>query len=287
MIRCVRSCAFAAAFGIASAMLPVSAPADPSPSPTPSVSSSPACDALNAPGDLVSAYAYDLTTPSILDLLLALADAPDRDHRRVYDAAVRADPTPEERRAAANLSPACPRLDVAYGTSRGDAIVVNAWHLGTHLDDTGFAAFSDALQTALNALVLADTVSPEDRTAALAPFASLLSNSAAAPMPSPSASGPCVDTSARTLHRVAPTYPALAIAESLTGTVSVKVTLNERGEVRSATLYKKTVAGEGAAQDALVRAAIFSAATSTYVPAYRTCAGVGGSYLFVASFTRR
>jgi hypothetical protein len=146
---------------------------------------------------------------------------------------------------------------------------------------------TDVLKTAVSALAHPDALTPEQRSAAAAPFQAL---EIGAPTPRLAATG-----SAECAKQYSPaqpvviaplTYPVEAVASRALGTIFVKVTLSETGGVRSATLYHKSM-GDVAGSDALVDAAIISAAASTYQPDLEKCVPSAGSYLFKADFILR
>jgi outer membrane biosynthesis protein TonB len=166
------------------------------------------------------------------------------------------------------------------------AVISHYWNTPELENEKSADDLTAELQTAVSALAHPDALTPEQRTAAAAPFEALES---AAPPPQPSATGSagCANQySPAQPVAIAPlTYPVTALTTRSAGTILVKVTLSETGGVRSATLFKQT--GDGAGSDALVDAAIISAAATTYRPDLERCVPSGGSYLFKADFILR
>ncbi len=126
----------------------------------------------------------------------------------------------------------------------------------------------------------------EQQQTALLPFVGLTAAQVAQPIGPNDASCAQPNATARTLHAVAPQYPAMTGAAGTGGTVQVLVSLNASGDVRSAKSFASDMGDRLGAEDA-VRAAILSAAASSYAPEIRNCAPVGGTYIFVVNFNRR
>lgn len=86
---------------------------------------------------------------------------------------------------------------------------------------------------------------------------------------------------AHMVHLVSPTYPPIAINQQAVGRASVKVTLDETGNVTDASIY------ESSQNPALDEAAVRAARETTYAPEHFLCTPHGGSYIFVSDFTGR
>ncbi len=258
-------------------------PVSPSPTADPCATAVP-----DLPNDLPTAFAYELEPPAILRFVSALARVPQREQRRVFNAAVDAASSPTEHAVQMAIAQECSNLDEIYGTSRTLYLVVNEWKLGELSDAKRFGDFSAAVGTAISALSLGDRLTPQNHDAALLPFADLPGLATPTPAPSPSGSGLCSqpDTPARTTHVVPVDYPPFAGTAGTAGTVYVKLSLNEVGELRSARIFSNTLQ-RGLGSDQLIRAAIFAAAASTYAPAIKNCLPVGGIYVFKVGFSVR
>ncbi len=175
------------------------------------------------------------------------------------------------------------RLSDTRSVPRANArshVVADEW-TPRYLDDNDeFSAFSRVVGNAIGALVLGDELTLDERQAALQPFASVTGISQAA-APQENESGTCQQV-ARTIHPVPPHYPPSA---SVSGTVVVDivVTLDERGDVRSAKPLANTMGDRPGAAD-FADAALLAAAESTYVPSIRDCKVVNGPYVFRVVF---
>ena len=97
-----------------------------------------------------------------------------------------------------------------------------------------------------------------------------------APTPKPVCSAPYVE--AKTVNKVPPDVPTMAVEQGLTGTAQVKVDLSAEGQVLGASIYQST------GSPLLDRAAITAAKRTTYEPKIVDCAKVPGSYLFRVEF---
>lgn len=262
--------------------------ASPSPSPSSNASTAP-CASVSADGsdELLNTFAYDLESPPILRFLAALAAAPEKQQKHVFDTVVAAQATAPEQAVEASVSEVCPSLDESDGAARAAYLVVNQWTLRNLADAKRFTAFNEVVATALAALQ-AGRLSPEQRVTALVPFDGLDVLGSAAPSPSPSATGDCtkLPSKARTRHVVYPSYPPLARSAGTTGTVRIEVALSEDGFVRNARIFSDTFY-QHAGADEIKRAATFAAVATTYDPEVRGCRPVRGAYLFEAEFTGR
>jgi TonB family protein len=78
---------------------------------------------------------------------------------------------------------------------------------------------------------------------------------------------------------VQPDYPAEAREAGATGVTQVKVTLNSRGAVTDAWVYKS------AGNPDLDKAAILAATATKYTPEIVNCHPISGSYIYRAEFT--
>jgi protein TonB len=98
------------------------------------------------------------------------------------------------------------------------------------------------------------------------------------PTPKPACANPNADAAIRGTA-VEPDYPDIAKEQGATGTTQVKVTLDESGNVVSATVYKS------AGNLSLDQAAVKAARATSYVPEIVNCVKTAGSYIFRADFT--
>jgi TonB family protein len=96
------------------------------------------------------------------------------------------------------------------------------------------------------------------------------------PTPSPTPSCPVRVVAARTVHAITPPYPDGVYVD---GTVDVLVTLSSSGAVVSTSINRSS------GTYALDAAALKAVRESTFAPAYVNCVAVGGTYLFISTFT--
>lgn len=115
------------------------------------------------PNDLQAAFAYDLESPSILHFVKALADIPQRDQQRVFDAAADAASSPAERDVEKAVAALCPNLDEMYGASRAFFLIASRWKLGELADEKRSGEFSTVVTTAMWSLSLGDRLPLEQR----------------------------------------------------------------------------------------------------------------------------
>jgi len=279
MLRCLPALAFIFFFlsdatYAASAQTPVGA--DPSPLACPSVP--------DLPAGIEAAFAFNIPSREILHFISGLAALPAADQKGAFEAAVAAAATSQERDARAAIAGTCPTLDEIYGQVRAKFIVVNRWQLAELSDAKRFAAFSDVVDTAVAALAAGDALSPDLRRAALLPFGAFASPE---PPAVPEIAAGCAqpDARAHVIVAVTPRYPPLAAAAATSGSVVVKISLTDTGDVRSATLWRETVGDKVGAAD-IIRAAILAAAASTYAPEVTKCKPIAGLYLFRVDYKR-
>jgi hypothetical protein len=238
------------------------------------------------PNDLATAFAYDLESPEILRFIAALAAVPAGEQKRVFDGAVAASTSPRALAARTAIAATCPNLDEIYATSRTLYLVSSEWTLGELADADRFSAFSDAVSSAVSALRRGDLLDPADRRAALLPFREFVAvETAASPVPS-STGCATPDADAHTIHVVQAKYPPIAAAALTTGSVRIKVALDENGNVRYARVYADTLRG-GIGWTQIVRAAVYAAGATTYAPEIVACKSVPGSYLFRIDYSRK
>lgn len=237
-------------------------------------------------GDLLKVYAYDLESPSLLNFLTALAALPAEDQKPVFDAAVAAAASPQERDVQAAVARLCPSADAVDATSRAAMLISSEWDHAGNDDAKRADEFSDVLATAVSALASGETLAPEEQRFALLPFARVFAPEA--PPPTPAASGACSrpNVDAHTLHVIHPKYPAVALATRTSGMLRVLVALSDTGSVRSAKLFSEAPGDRSGSED-LAEAAVLAAATTTYAPEIRDCVAVPGKYVFRAHFTLR
>jgi len=233
---------------------------------------------------VVAAFAFDIQSPEILHFTSGLASLAAPDQKRVFDAAMKAAGTPQERDAETLVAATCPTLDGIYGNVRAMAVIVNRWQL-PELDDKQFDELSAVVEIAVEALAAGDTLSPDVRRQALLPFAGTVASEEPAV---PAATQGCAEPNrdARAVNIAEATYPPTPAAAATHGQVVVKLTLTETGDVRSAALYRQTV-GEGIGADELIESAILAAGTSTYTPEVINCRPNAGKFLFKVDFGRK
>lgn len=234
-------------------------------------------------GNFLKVYAYDLESPSLLSFLTALAALPANDQEPVFDAAVAAAGSRQERDAQAAVARLCPSADAVDATSRAAMLVSTEWDRAGNDDDKRADEFTAVLSTTVSALASGDALTPEERRWALLPFARLFppETPSAAPAEPGTCSHPNVD--ARAIHLVQPDYPAFAGATRTSGTVQVVVALSETGSVRSVKLYNDTLGGRSGSED-VVEAAVRAAATTTYAPEIEDCVAVPSRFVFRCDF---
>ncbi len=249
------------------------------PLPAVAVPSPAACPAVPEPSvALEDAFAFDLRSPEILHFISGLAALPAAEREGVFEAAVAAAATSQERDAEALIAGICPTLDAIYGQARAKFIVVNQWRLAGPSDGKRSADFAGVIDAAVLALAAGDALSPDVRRAALLPFGDAVP---AEPPPVPAAAGGCglPDSRAHVIVAVTPRYPPLAASAATTGSVTVKIALTDTGDVRSAKLYRETVGDRPGAAE-IIRASILAAAASSYAPEVTKCRPIAGRYLF-------
>lgn len=96
------------------------------------------------------------------------------------------------------------------------------------------------------------------------------------PTPRPACANPNADAIAT--DKVTPDMPEIARQMGATGTAQIKVTLDEKGHVTDASVFKSTN------NRALDNAALLAAKQSKYAPETRNCVAVTGSYLYTVTF---
>lgn len=104
---------------------------------------------------------------------------------------------------------------------------------------------------------------------------------AAAPTPAPTPTKPACanpNADATATQKVTPDMPEIARQMGAQGTAQIKVTLDTKGNVTNAAVYKSTN------NSALDKAALQAAQQSKYAPEIRDCVPTGGSYLYVVTF---
>jgi len=256
-----------------------------SPAPTSAPMADPCATAVpDLPNDLQSAFAYEIKSAAVLRFLSQIKRVPERAQRQIFDRAVAAAKTPAQRELELAEQRVCPTAEEIYGQTRALILVANEWTPRNLQEDDKFSAFSGVVGDAITALVLGDELSVDQRQDALTPFAALAEISESA-RPQEIGSGACTQP-ATTIRSVRPSYPPLAGVSGTTGRVNVVITLNERGDVRTAKPIASTLGDRPGAAD-LVNAAILSAAASSYAPEIRDCKGVKGTYVFAVEFNRR
>jgi hypothetical protein len=252
---------------------------------TPSASASPtsgACaSASDPPAYFADAFNYDLESPAVLHFTSLLAALPEDRQKPLFDAGVAAADTAAEKHAQTAEAALCPSVEGTYGATRVGNFMVSTWKLKDVTDLGRFQKFYTALATAMLATSLGDRLDADDRTAALEPFAAVLA--AATPVPDPVVSPPCVDAGVKVLQLRPPHFPA-ADAGSVAGTIEVRVSVSDTGDVRDVRLSSDSLHSADAS-DPLVDAVIFAAAATTYAPATKNCIPVPGTYLYKADVT--
>ena len=287
MLARVYGCVFFASFGMLAPFLlgANSLAAEPSPAGTNAANAASAAPcASDGPDarDLPAAYAYDLESPAVLRFVRFVTAVPELAQKRIFDAAIASANDGPQQDVRAAVASRCPRPDAAYGTLRATYGIVNDWTLGELKDAARFQAFDAVVATAVSALSLGDEITPEQRMAAIRPFDGF--DLQAPAQPSPSASGHCTSSNARTLTVARPAYPPNAVFAATTGKVFVKVLLSDTGDVRSASLFRDTL-GNAIGGEEIRRETIFAAASTTYAPGMRDCVPRQGAYLFESEFT--
>jgi hypothetical protein len=270
------------------------APATTAPETPPPIADPCATAVPDIPNDLTSAFAYELTSPAILHFLTMLKTVPPRDQKATFERAIAATQTPAQQELENTEARVCPNLDEIYAETRAIVLVANGWSPLRDFDDPKQSAkFLVALHDTIAALSLGPRLTPAEQRTAQAAFAGLLDpvpvtspDTAATTSAQPEGACALPRVAAKTLHAVAPQTPATAVASGTTGTVKILVSLNENGDVRSAKTVASTVADQPGADD-MVRAAVLSAAQSTFAPELRNCTAIPGRYMFVVLFNRR
>jgi len=260
----------------------VAASADPGPAggaPTPAACAS---TALETP-DVRSAFAAEITEPTVRRLVAAIGHVPTSDQQRIFAMAVDASTNDDERAVATLRATLCPTLDERNGLARALAFVNVLWKPRGFSDDEGIAAFTDVLRTALSAASRGNALTAAQRQTALKPFAQILPTETAPPLRTPRL---CVRPRAETstINSVSPDYVPIDPRLVQIGLVKVHVTLDEHGDVRQAMRLTDTLRGS-AGYDHALDAAITAAAASTYTPAIRNCQTIASTYTWVAEFT--
>ena len=114
-------------------------------------------------------------------------------------------------------------------------------------------------------------------TATTGPPATVAATATASPAPTkPACANPNADAVAT--QKVTPDMPEMARQMGATGTAQIKVTLDAKGNVTAATVYKSTN------NRSLDQAALQAAQQSKYSPQVKDCVAVAGSYLYVVTF---
>ncbi len=257
-----------------------------SPSPSPVAT---ACATVE-PGladDVVSAFSSDLSSAPIQRFIALLGSASEAAQADVVKRASAAVRSSDDVSVRARLANVCPNATDVVGFSRSVIVISHDWTDPGLANDKRAEDLTVVLQAAISALAHPDALTPEDRLTAIAPFQAL-ENGASRPSPTPTASGPCLETTSPSRPiRFAPLrYPPIAQASRAAGEVYVKVSLSETGGVRSATLFKKSM-GDDAGAQALVDAAIIVASASTYQADREKCVPSAGLYVFRAQFQAR
>jgi hypothetical protein len=233
--------------------------------------------------DVRSAFAAEITEPTVRRLVAAIGHVPTSDQQRIFALAVDASTNDDERAVETLRATLCPTLDERNGLARALAFVNVLWKPRGFSDDEGIAAFTDVLRTALSAASRGNALTAAQRQTALKPFAQILATEAAPPLRTPRL---CVRPRAETstINSVSPDYVPIDPRLVQIGLVKVHVTLDEHGDVRRAMRLTDTLRGS-AGYDHAVDAAITAAAASTYTPAMRNCQPIASTYTWVAEFT--
>ncbi len=256
--------------------------------PSPQASVDPCASALpDLPNDLPTAFAYDLESEDVLRFIAALGAVPEREQKRVFDTAVGAADSAQERTALTAIAAACPGLDEIYGTSRAMYLVVNQWTLGELANAKRFGAFSAVVGSAVAVLARGDDVPAGARQGALAAFPDLPGFSPSAPLEASAAPSPgaCAqpDSPPKAIHLIKPIIPDVANSAGTTGDVAVKIELSWTGAIQSVKLFSDTLHNRPGFQG-LMKATILAFAASTYAPAIEACVPVGSELDFTMSY---
>ena len=244
-----------------------------------------ACPSVpDLPADLEAAFAFDIRSPQVIHFTSALAALPPTEQKRVVAAALGAAETAPERDAEAAVAATCPTLDGFYGDIRAMFTIANRWQVPVLADPKRFGDISRVVDTAVEALAAGDGIPAAARRQALLPFGDGVRDEPPA-VPAQAAGCAEPDVPANVIEAVQAHDPPLADVAATRGTVVVKVSLTETGDVRTATLYRETLGDRTGAGD-LIRASILAAATSTYAPQISKCRPVAGAYLFRIDYTR-
>ena len=168
----------------------------------------------------------------------------------------------------------CPQPQIGKRTARLLYALSARWQ-GSNTSDR----LVSAARSAIGALQIRDRIGAPIVDAQLAAFGTSLA-ALSAPVASPSCPP---DRAANAIGAVQPPYPSFAGANGVSGTVLVKVSLDEQGLVTAASVFKRDVPSNEAG-DELARVSLAAAATSTYEAAVLNCKAIDGSYLFKADF---
>jgi hypothetical protein len=176
----------------------------------------------------------------------------------------------------------CETEEVTLRSERALLLVANRWSVSS--DDPRYAGLTERITTAVEALAVRHVIDRASLDAALAPFALRLTD---LPSTVADAGPPCEkpNVDAATIDKVEFPYPDSAQATGTSGTVEVKVLLDENGLVRSVSLLDAN--GTGLAIDDLSRMTIFAAAASTYRPAIEDCSPISSYFVFGVEYTIR
>jgi outer membrane biosynthesis protein TonB len=238
------------------------------------------------PNDLPTAFAYEIDSPAILHFLASVAAVPARQQKAAFDRAADAANSPAQQTVVTALTAQCPNLDEVYATTRALTLVANRWKLDEIHDENRWEAFSHAIEAALWALSVGDRVAPETRRSALQAFPMFAADDGASPVPAPAPDCSTPDAPAKPLIEVAPDYPPLASSAATSGEVVVVLSLSDTGDVRSVRILGNTLR-RGLGTDAIIRAAIFAAAATTYAPARKACLPIAGKFAMRYRFSFR
>lgn len=164
------------------------------------------------------------------------------------------------------------RTELTFRTMRALGTIESLWRVDTR--DATFDLMARRVELA---------VAAPDRDTDLAPFGL----TAADLEPERSAPTACANPAINAKLRVAkqPSYPETARLSRTTGTVTLRVSLDPDGLVRSVKLLKDEI--HGPSEEALVDEATFSAALSSYDAEISACRPIAGSYVFRADFAGR
>jgi hypothetical protein len=267
--------AFLACVGGASA-LPSSTPLRPKPA-----ASSNACAAPSQGSpSLEEAFAHDIADVPTLRFIANLDAASEHRQQELLRAPAAAPAVRE--RILTEIAAQCETEEVTLRSERALLLVANRWSVSS--DDPRYAGLTERITTAVEALAVRHVIDRASLDAALAPFALRLTD---LPSTVADAGPPCEkpNVDAATIDKVEFPYPDSAQATGTSGTVEVKVLLDENGLVRSVSLLDAN--GTGLAIDDLSRMTIFAAAASTYRPAIEDCSPISSYFVFGVEYTIR